>query len=210
MNIRTYFNAALVAVAFVVLGSNVSVADITFTAEIDTTPVLAGEAATVSFFAESNVAGGEDLSGFNLAVDIGEDGAGLTSGLSIPTVGNPISPINGNASLAVGGPQNDNFGTDVIINIVNGSVFTIADSQTLLFDLQIDTETTTDIGTYSVLIDTNSPFFDVVAGDGTTNLTGSASAGATSGSFVITAVPEPSGLALIVAGLGGLALRRRR
>ena len=79
MRLTNVWNLTITAAILLVLGNwNAASAGIVFSVEVDP-PVNAGDTAAVSFFATSDVAGGESLSGFNLPVDFGNDGNLLLS-----------------------------------------------------------------------------------------------------------------------------------
>ena len=198
------------------LGSwNTASADIVFSVEVDP-PVNAGDTATVSFFASSDVAGGQALSGFNLPIDFGNDGNGISGGFSIPDPSipgdpaNPINAINGNASLNSAALQNSLAGSDTIVNLSNGSLFTIGSAPTFLFDLLINTPANATVGSFPVSIADDSGFFSVTAADNTI-LSGTSSADPAGGSVnIVATIPEPTSTVLLVAGLAGVAMRRKR
>ena len=198
----------LLVIAVLMVPCGTASGQITFSIEV-APPVAAGDDATVSFFGTSATTGGQLVNGFNLPVDIGGDGAGLANGLSIG-VGALANPIASTASLTTGGPQNDMFGTDTIVNIGGGPSFTVDDTPTLLFDLVISTDAATPVGTFPIQL-VNNPFFSVTGGDGITPLTGSSVIAPGGGSIEIAAVPEPSTASLLgLVALAGLAMRRRQ
>ena len=210
MKLAKVRNLIIATAILLVLGNwNAASASVVFSVEVDP-PVNAGDTATVSFFATSDTPGGQALSGFNLPVDFGNDGNLLAAGFSIPDIdGNPANPINGSASLNFAALQNSLSGSDAIVNLVNGTVFTVGSTDTFLFDLLISTPASAPVGSFPVSIVTDSPFFVVNAADNSI-LTSTSSADPAGGSVNIVAIPEPSSTIVMFAGISGLMIRRRR
>ncbi len=183
-------------------------ADISITIEIDPDIDATTDTTTsVSFFAESNVAGGEMVRSINLPIDVGGEGGQnvLPSGITFNAA--PIA--NSAFSESSFGPSDISFKFDGLVNLQQLSGFNIEDNPTLLFDLVLDVAAGTPDGEYLVTAPAfSNPFFTISAGGGGA-YTGSVS-DPVPGSVNIASVPEPSSLALIVAGLGGLLVRRRR
>jgi len=197
---------AIASAMLLILGNlSVASADIEFSVEFDP-PVNAGDVATVNFFgASTGMGGAQMLSGVNLPVDFGGDGAGIMGGFNIVSANNPV---NGNVSLNFATLQNGIANSDAIVNLNGGSVFTVNTTPTFLFDLSISTPTTAPVGSFPVDIQTGA-FFTVTAADNSV-LTASSTAITGGAVNIVAEVPEPSSIMLLVAGVSGLALRRRR
>ena len=149
-----------------------------------------------------------DFFAFNIAPDVEQLGNELPTGITFNSILDLsddflFTTFDPTATPGVGANDIGISGevTGDSVEVVNGSAG-------LLFALRFDVDSTASAGFFPVVLDEleNSAFFTAV--DGTTG----AQIGVSSnpGGFTLNAVPEPSSLALIVAGAGGLLLRRRR
>ena len=168
--------------------------------DINEVMVAAGDTVNVDVFAS----GDQTVIGFNLPVDIGLDGTGVPAGLTLNPGFNSLLPA---PSSSVGGPigaadfvanSSDLFGPGASLTATPVSAFTVS----FTVDSGVADGTVFNLG----LLDGTG--FDVVGAGGTSIANSVQLSGGTI--TVSNAVPEPSGLALVLVGVGGLMIRRRR
>lgn len=189
---------------FTVLCCGPASAAITFS--LGNTSVTAGSTAYVSLNASTDQADGETLGGFNLEVDIGDDGTGIPAGFSNFSVDDRSNRFG---SESVNEDASD--GADRIVNAFNGNVLLEATPQSLLY-LTLDVAESITPGIYRIsLVNT---VLDAAADPDGKELTISSASYQTFGTITVTAVPEPGSMAVLGLGMGGLYVggrwRRRR
>ena len=175
---------------------------------MDNATAFAGQTVLLGVYASSN--SGDVISGFNLPLDYNSDGfvdqqldriGDLPAGFSLDLI--PIrNSIFANTGLDRPFPQTLLFAVDSIPS-GSGVNTTLSDIPTKLFDLVIDTDPSLAVGTvlpFQIKIPAN-PFesgFNV-AGPNTPTVVLPAIGSPALGSITIVAVPEPSGIALVLA-----------
>lgn len=184
--------------------------DLVFAVEVDP-PIAAGETTSVTVSATSTDPSGQTVSGFNLPIDL--NGLGNNNAGGIFTNVELQNLVGGLSSLNDAELQNSLSGSDFLVNISNGDGFLVSNSATDLFNLILTTDPSLDVGSFPVEISTGG-LFQVTAQDGT-DLSSSSSVfvnpDGTQGSVnIVSVVPEPNSLMLLMGTLGMTGLRRRR
>ena len=175
-------------------------AAITFS--LGNTTVVAGSKASISLNASSTSIGGESLGGFNLGVDIGNDGRGVPEGFSNFDVADP-DHLFGSESVNQSGIGD----ADKMVNAAFGDVSLNAIPRPLLY-LTLDTAASMTPGIYQISLE-QTGLNAAVHPNGDPASIHPASY-ATFGTITVTAVPEPSSMAVLGVGMGGLWYVRQR
>jgi len=179
----------------------------------------AGGTASVPVFAYNSVPGSPfSLDGFDLAFDVGGDGVG------IPGTPDFFVSFQGNFSGSVFG-QNINSYVDAAPFVPNaydlvagnsGAAFLVPSisSPTKLLDLQFTISPLATPSDNSLVFvpnaTTNGASLNAISGPGTSLVVLSVGTGPNLNQFTVTAVPEPSALALIGSVLGVMTILRKR
>lgn len=185
---------------------------------MDNATALAGQTVLLGVYASSD--SGDVISGFNLPLDYNSDGfvdqqqdrhGDLPAGFSLDAI--PIrNALFANTGLDQPFPQTLLFNVDSIPT-GSGANITLSNVPTKLFDLVIGTDSTLATGTvlpFQIKIPA-SPFESVFNVAGPNNpivvlpITGSPALG----SITIVAVPEPNGIALVLAAATFCFVRKR-
>ena len=180
------------------LASSSAHAEITFSFNDVTT--TAGSSVTVLVLAT-----GDDqvVTGFNLPFDVGNDGLGIPSGLTLDGFSSPLFPGVGSSLGPVAGTA------DGVANSLDltATGVTFGSTPIVVFGLDFSVDASVAPGTVFELSLLNQAPIDVT-GVGGASIIGEVQA-LNPGSITV-AIPEPSSFVLAVLALGGLAAQRRR
>lgn len=150
------------------------------------------------------VSGNELVTGFNLPVDVGGNGAGIPSGLTLnPGFSNPLFPGFGSSrGLPVGN-------ADLVANSLDLTLTGVSLTATPItaYTLSFSVDPGVAPGTQFPITLLNAQPYDVNGAGGATAVSRTT---LTSGTITVEAIPEPTVAFASLFALSGLLLRRRR
>lgn len=193
----------IVLIMTMIYGGTASAA-ITF--RLENTTVTAGNTAYIALNASSNQ--NERLGGFDLAFDVGDDGPGMPPGFSNPGAYDAPPPATGKFAIEGTTPPSEVFDDDGFISAIGGDVQLITDPQRLLY-LTLDVASTIEPGIYHISL-VNTPLNSATTLMPTAEASIDPSSYTTFATITVTAVPEPSSMAVLGVGMGGLWWVRQR